>query len=160
MACHQLPFSEYMNPAAWKLASKSLEACGCRKRNLKHTEELRIIRDSQCCCYFLSVTQCLQSQKSFVSSVSLGTTAQSVRAHHTKGKINPARSHLTPRAVSHSPVPGRSDEVDALPGKLSGRERIQQVQMAVPHSLAQQKQTDLHQSEGDFSGESRNTSME
>lgn len=145
MAGHQLTFSEYTNPVAWKLASKSLETCGCMERDTKHTEELRIIWDSQYYCCFMAVTQCLWWQKAVVSSVSLETTAQSVRADHTKGKTSPVRSRLTPRALSRSPVPGRGSELDTLPGKLSGREGTRQVQVAVPHSLTQQKQTDLHQ---------------
>lgn len=86
MACHQLTFSKCMNPAAWKLASKSLETCGCMKRNVKHTAELRIIWDCQCYCYFVAVAQCLQWQKVVLSSVSLETTAHSVRANHTRAK--------------------------------------------------------------------------
>lgn len=55
------------------------------------------------------------------------------------------RSRLTPRAVSHSPVPGRGSGLDILPGKLSGGEGPQQVQVAVLHSSTQQERPDLRQ---------------
>lgn len=76
----------------WPL--KSLETCGCMKRNIKHTEELRIIWDSQCCCYFVTVTVLTMSKSSCKQCLTRdncpshqGQNKSSKEATDTKGSV-------------------------------------------------------------------------
>lgn len=119
----------------WPLSSWRL--VGCMKRNIKHRRTQDHTRFPVLLLFCGSSTVFTVTKSSCKQCPTRDNCP--VRANHTKGKTNPARSWLTPRAASHSPVPGRGTQLDALLGKLSGREGTQQVQMAVLHSLTQCK---------------------